>query len=237
VFTLEQLVSYLGCSAPTARLRLKKWKSYTSYNKNGRYYSLHTVPRFDENGLWHYEHIFFSKSGNLKKTLIYLVQRSPSGLTGKEIGDLVGLPPRSFLHHFRNTAGIYREKIEGLYIYFSDDPGRYQRQTGNRSTLIVYQDKLFSDADDVIILTALATYTLIHWLFEAPHPSKGYGFPFERPHLAFYERLKKVHGLLTNITYIYLRDKSKDNRSFIQVLKLLEEVLGDKELKESAADG
>jgi len=104
---------------------------------------------------WHYEHIFFSKSGNLKKTLIYLVQRSPSGLTGKEIGDLVGLPPRSFLHHFRNTAGIYREKIEGRYIYFSDDPGRYQRQTGNRSTLIVYQDKLFSDADAVIILTAL----------------------------------------------------------------------------------
>lgn len=155
VFTLEQLVSYLGCSVPTARLRLKKWRSYTSYNKNGRYYSLHTVPRFDENGLWHYEHIFFSKSGNLKKTLIYLVQRSPSGLTSKEIGDLVGLPPRSFLHHFRNTAGIYREKIEGRYIYFSDDPGRYQRQTGNRSTLIVYQDKLFSDADAVIILTAL----------------------------------------------------------------------------------
>jgi len=84
-------------------------------------------------------------------------------------------------------------------------------------------------------IPALATYTLIHWLFEAPHPSKGYGFPFERPHLAFYERLKKVHGLLTDITDIYLRDKPKDNRSFIQVLKLLEEVLSDKELKESAA--
>ena len=155
VFTLEQLVSYLECSVPTARLRLKKWKTYTSYNQNGRYYSLKTVPRFDENGLWHYEHVFFSKSGNLKKTLVYLVQKSPSGLTGKEIGDLVGLPPRSFLHHFRNTAGIFREKIEGRYIYFSDDPGTYQRQTGNRSTLIVYQDKLFSDADAIVILTAL----------------------------------------------------------------------------------
>ncbi|NQU65264.1 MAG: hypothetical protein HQ517_13415 [SAR324 cluster bacterium] len=155
VFTLEQLVSYLECSVPTARLRLKKWKTYTSYNQNGRYYSLKTVPRFDENGLWHYEHVFFSKSGNLKKTLVYLVQKSPSGLTGKEIGDLVGLPPRSFLHHFRNTAGIFREKMEGLYIYFSDDPGRYKRQSGNRSNLIVYQDELFSDADAVIILTAL----------------------------------------------------------------------------------
>lgn len=155
VFTLEQLVSHLECSVPTARLRLKKWKTYTSYNKNGRYYSLHTVPRFDENGLWYYEHVFFSKSGNLKKTLIYLVEKSPSGLTGREIGDLIGLPPRSFLHHFRNTGGIHREKIEGLYIYFSDDPSRYQRQAHNRSTLIVYQDRLFKDADAVIILTAL----------------------------------------------------------------------------------
>lgn len=155
VFTLEHLVSYLECSVPTARLRLKNWKTYTSYNQNGRYYSLQTVPRFDENGLWQYEGVFFSKSGNLKKTLIYLVQKSPSGLTGKEIGNLVGLPPRSFLHHFRDVAGIHREKIEGLYIHFSDDPDRYKRQSGNRSNLIGYQDKLFSDADAVIILTAL----------------------------------------------------------------------------------
>ena len=155
VFTLEHLVSYLECSVPTARLRLKNWKTYTSYNQNGRYYSLQTVPRFDENGLWHYENVFFSKSGNLKKTLIYLVQKSPSGLTGKEIGNLVGLPPRSFLHHFRDIVGIHREKIEGLYIYFSDDPGRYKRQFGYRSKLIVYRDELFSDADAVIILTAL----------------------------------------------------------------------------------
>ncbi len=84
-------------------------------------------------------------------------------------------------------------------------------------------------------IPALVTYTLIHWLFEAPHPSKGYGFPFERPHLAFYRRVKKVQDLLTNITDIYLRDQPKDNRSFIQVRKLLEEVLNDKELKESAA--
>ncbi len=83
-------------------------------------------------------------------------------------------------------------------------------------------------------IPALATYTLIHWLFEAPHPSKGYGFPFERPHLEFYQRLKKVHGLLTDITDIYLCDKPKDNRPFLQVHKLLEEVLNDKELKASA---
>jgi len=83
-------------------------------------------------------------------------------------------------------------------------------------------------------IPALATYTLIHWAFESSSESRGYGFPFDRPHLEFYQRLKKIHCLLGNIIDIHLRDKAKDNRSFIQVQQLLQEVLGDKELNESA---
>ncbi len=79
-------------------------------------------------------------------------------------------------------------------------------------------------------IPALATYTLIHWIFEAPHRSRGYGFPFDRPHLEFYRRLKTVHGLLQDISSIHLRNKAKDNRPFIQMNKLLEEVLADRAL-------
>jgi hypothetical protein len=85
-------------------------------------------------------------------------------------------------------------------------------------------------------IPALSTYTLIHWAFESSSESRGYGFPFDRPHLEFYQRLKKIHCLLGNIRDIRLRDKAKDNRSFIQVQQLLEEVLADKELNESAAN-
>jgi len=84
-------------------------------------------------------------------------------------------------------------------------------------------------------IPALATYSLIHWAFESSSESRGYGFPFDRPHLEFYQRLKKIHCLLGNIKDIRLRDKAKDNRPFIQAQKLLEEVLADKELNESAA--
>lgn len=84
-------------------------------------------------------------------------------------------------------------------------------------------------------IPAAATYTLIHWAFESSSESRGYGFPFDRPHLEFYQRLKKIHCLLGNIKDIRLRDKAKDNRPFIQAQKLLEEVLADKELNESAA--
>jgi hypothetical protein len=151
VFALDQMVSSLNCSTPTARLKLKQWKAYTSYNQNSRYYAMPTVPRFDQNGLWHYENISFSKYGNLRKTVIHLISDSASGLTGNEIGDIVRLPARSFLHHFRNVSGIRREKREGLYVYFSDDPGRYKNQLQLRTPTV----KLLTDADVVVILTAL----------------------------------------------------------------------------------
>jgi hypothetical protein len=155
VFTLDKLVSSLSCATPTARLKLKQWKAYTSYNKNSRYYAMSTVPRFDENGLWHYENISFSKYGNLRNTVIHLINNSASGLSGNEIGDLVRLPPRSFLHHFRNVAGMHREKREGVYVYFSDDPDRYKEQLQSRLRILPPTVKLFTDADAVVILTAL----------------------------------------------------------------------------------
>ncbi len=155
VFTLDNLVSYLTCSLPTARLKLKQWRTYTSYNQNGRYYALPAVPRFDENGLWYYEKISFSKYGNLRNTIVHLIKTSSSGLTGNELGNLVRLRPRSFLHHFRNVAGIHREKSEGVYVYFSDDAERYKEQLQNRSRGFISAGKLLSDADAVVILTAL----------------------------------------------------------------------------------
>jgi len=155
VFTLEHLVSSLSCSIPTARLKLKHWGAYTSYNQNGRYYAMSTVPRFDNNGLWHYEDIYFSRHGNLKNTIVQLVKRSPSGLPGKEIGALVRLDPRSFLHHFRNAGGIQREKTEGVYVYFSDNPVIYKQQRKSRSKVAHPTGEFLSEADAVMILSAL----------------------------------------------------------------------------------
>lgn len=155
VFTLERLVSSLRCSIPTARLKLKQWGTYTSYNQNGRYYAMSTVPRFDDNGLWHYEDIYFSQYGNLKNTIVQLVERSPSGLTGKGIGALVRLDPRSFLHHFRNAGGIQREKTEDVYVYFSDNPVKYKQQRESRSRLTHPAGEFLSEADAVMILSAL----------------------------------------------------------------------------------
>ena len=73
VVTIDQLASWLSCSVVTARRRLKAWRAYTSYNRNGRYYTLPEIAQFDDIGLWRYQGAFFSKHGNLKQTLVHLV--------------------------------------------------------------------------------------------------------------------------------------------------------------------
>ena len=52
VVTVVQLASWLSCSVVTARRRLKILSAYTSYNRNGRYYTLPEIAQFDDIGLW-----------------------------------------------------------------------------------------------------------------------------------------------------------------------------------------
>jgi hypothetical protein len=100
----------------------------------------------------------------LKNTVVQLVGASSAGLTGEQIGKLVGLDPRSFLHHFRDSPRMQREKHQGVYVYFSDDKTRYGEQVVNRLEEIALGEAI-SDADAIVILAAL----IKHHGFTADH--------------------------------------------------------------------
>lgn len=153
VFTFDELLSELHCSTRSARSILKQWLAYTSYNQNGRYYALASVARFDENGLWRFRGVYFSKHGNLTKTVINLINESPSGLSGQQLGNLLGLAPGSFLHHFRDAPGISREKQGGVYVYFSANEQQYKDQLQKR--FIALDPASISETDAIVILVAL----------------------------------------------------------------------------------
>lgn len=157
VFDFPMLLFFLNCSVRSGRSKLKQWQAHTSYNKSGQYYTLPDVPRFDTNGLWWHQGAYFSKYGTLKNTVVHLVGASSAGLTGEQIGKLVGLDPRSFLHHFRDILGIQREKHQGVYVYFSDDETKCSEQVANRLEAIVLGESI-SDADAIVILVALVRH-------------------------------------------------------------------------------
>ena len=122
VFTVDQLMAWLGCSLRTAQRYMKAWNVHTSINQNGRYHILPDIPSFDSNGLWKHRNIVFSEHGTMKQTIIHVIRQSSHGLSSDEILDHMGLPlNRSLLTHLRESAEICREKHQGRYIYFSSD--------------------------------------------------------------------------------------------------------------------
>lgn len=159
VFNIGDLASTLKCSIPNARLKLKNWQAYTSYNQNGRFYTLPQIPVFNQHGLWRHKDISFSKHGNLKKTIIHLVKVSPAGLSGRQLGELLGLSPQSFMHHFSKCPGIRREKHDGVFVYFADKDEMYKRQRRQRRSIICRSAvTTISAPEAVMILVAIISH-------------------------------------------------------------------------------
>ncbi len=155
IITLDQLVKLLTCSVITARRRLKKWQTYTSINKNGRYYALPQIPVFDENDLWWYQTVLFSKHGNLTQTIVELIRASEKGLSAVEIAGIVDLAPNSsFLSRIKDVPGIRREKHQGRFIYLSERPEIYNQQK-HRWTFSRSIADFPTDAQAIIILVQL----------------------------------------------------------------------------------
>ncbi len=156
VVTVVQLASWLSCSVVTARRRLKVLSAYTSYNRNGRYYTLPEIAQFDDIGLWRHQGAFFSKHGNLKQTLVHLVTHSEQGLSSTELGEMLGLQPRSFLSHFRDHPAIYRENRMGRWIWFAaDSKTREQQMQARLAQEVAGESRMPSDMEAVMILVDL----------------------------------------------------------------------------------
>jgi len=132
VLTLSQVSKTHDCSIRTVQRQFAKLAVLRSYNKNSRYYTLPEIPKFNVHGIWCYRDILFSRFGDLRQTVKHMILASENGLSGNEIGDIVNLLPRSFMHHFREMEGVFREKHGGVYIYFSNDPTIYARQVIKR---------------------------------------------------------------------------------------------------------
>lgn len=190
VCTIEEISALLDCSKSATSKQLKKWKTMSSYNKNGRYYTLPDLPNFDQNGLWRYRGIGFSIHGNLKRTVVQLVSQSEAGLGAAEFKTLLGGEPTSFLSLFRNHPALVREKYLRSFVYFSAEKndGRKQRQ---RRAEICLEAQMPSDAEAIAILAEAIKHPLLNpWDLAARLKKNGLDLSARSIHNLF-----MAHGL------------------------------------------
>ena len=94
----------------------------------------------------------------------------------------------------------------------------------------IENNKLPESAVDLI--PTLNVYSLILWALEGKNQGRGYGFPFDRLHLAFAERPQKIYCLIDQLKDIQLRRKWRDNKPYFRIMGDLEKIMADKVLWE-----
>jgi len=134
VLTKEQLLDKLGCSWMTTWRLLKSRGYLTSYNHNARYYTLATVPEFDESGLWSYSKVRFSQYGTLAKSIVGLVCHSTAGLYANELEQRLQVNVRPALSRLVRNSSLGSHKLAGCFLYLDSQPQRAHEQLENRIT-------------------------------------------------------------------------------------------------------
>jgi len=132
VVTLPGLSQLLNVSVRTIQRITGALDIIRSYDHNGRYFSLERLAKFNAYGIWEYNQVHFSAFGNLKNTLIGIIDHSPQGMDASQIRKVLGVDTRSFLSRYKAESQVKREKLGRHYVYFSADQDKFSGQRSER---------------------------------------------------------------------------------------------------------
>ena len=85
-------------------------------------------------------------------------------------------------------------------------------------------------------MPVLNVYALIQWTLRGKSEGHGYGFPFDRPHLAFAKRIHHLHSEVEKLKTIQLRGERKDNKPYFKVYLDLEKIIKDRTLWKTVSE-
>ena len=209
IASLADIKILLGThSRMTVYRRLNKLGYISSCSHSGKYYSLQQVAKFNQYGLWSYESVLFSKYGTLKRTLSSLVGQSACGYTALELKEILQIKVEDALLELKNAKVIKREKISGVYVYFSSASNCAKKQKITRANNIEYQDGLEMRPD--ILMNELKAALII---FYSTLNEK------QRRFYAGFESLKLGHGGDTQIAELLNIDKRTVAKGRKELLK------------------
>lgn len=143
VATMPQLKKALGTSVTVTVLRKLSALGYrSSYSHCGTFYTLDTITRFDDLGLWAYRDIHFSRHGTLLNTAEALVTQSVAGYQVPELEAVVHVAAKDALRQLVQTRRLFRQEWEGRYLYCALDRTRRQQQWAARQAQQTQGDDL-----------------------------------------------------------------------------------------------
>ena len=136
IATMPELKAALGTELDVTVFRKLKQLAYrTSYSHRGSYYTLDETARFDQDGLWSFQSVWFSRWGTLVDTAEAFVENSRAGRFVEELDNLLHVQTKKPLLRLVQHERIARQPVAGWYLYCSVDPVVRERQLLARRVL------------------------------------------------------------------------------------------------------
>jgi hypothetical protein len=133
VATIEELKSVLDTRAPiTVFRKLRELGYLTSYTHGNRYYTLESIAKFNEQGIWSFQSVRFSIHGTLINTLEHWINEAEEGRFSEELINLLYVNVKPSLLKLFKQDRIARIKHLGRYLYCAVDPSIMKQQIDNR---------------------------------------------------------------------------------------------------------
>ena len=88
---------------------------------------------------------------------------------------------------------VLRSFIKQLKLYIEQD-------SELKLCFIHSLEKNFFKQDSNHLMTPVSNYLLVTWVLESKNKLHGYGFPFDRPHIDFFDRLQAAYPMLKKLT-------------------------------------
>lgn len=119
---LAELKAALGTPATmTVFRRLTEMEYLTSYSHRGAFYTLRPIAQFDDQGLWRWRSVCFSRDGTLVDTARRFVDEARAGWTAAELEPVLHVEVKHALVNLHRRRLVHREDISGVYVYVSID--------------------------------------------------------------------------------------------------------------------
>jgi len=128
VATLPELMEALGSAKRTVFRKLEELSYLTSYSHRGAYYTLSEIARFDEQGLWSYEDVWFSAHGTLLSTAVAFVEAAEQGYYVEELDEELHVGTKDALRKLVREARLSRESLAGRFLYCAAEGRRRHEQ-------------------------------------------------------------------------------------------------------------
>ncbi|MCP4403217.1 MAG: hypothetical protein GY801_38655 [bacterium] len=123
IMSLKKLQSELQDRPRSSLFRdLKKLDVISSYTHTGQYHALRRLAKFDENGLWFFQDVGFSRYGTLKRSLVHVITHSQAGMTHREMRKLFRVEVQKPLTDLVSTNAVARQLLpRRIHVYLSAD--------------------------------------------------------------------------------------------------------------------